>query len=91
MENENSKNLDSQNVLVSESKKDGKVGPFIGSAIIIILIIVGGMYFWGSIVEKRFGTTSTNSLEQDADEINVEELDKEMVEIEAEFDAALAE
>lgn len=34
-------------------KKDSSVGPIIGSVIIIILIILGGLYFWGYVINEQ--------------------------------------
>ena len=39
--------------MVEDSKKDSKVGPLIGSIIVILIFIIGGLYFWGSIITNR--------------------------------------
>jgi hypothetical protein len=41
--------MDNQN----NFKKDGGVGPIIGSTIIIILIVLGGLYFWSYTINKQ--------------------------------------
>jgi len=45
--------MDNQNT----PQKDSGVGPIIGSIIIIILIILGGLYFWGYEINKQKTTT----------------------------------
>jgi uncharacterized protein HemX len=37
---------------VSTTKKEGHFGPIIGSVIIVVLIILGGLYFWKSIIKE---------------------------------------
>ena len=39
--------------MVAQSQKDSKVGPLIGSIIVILVIIFGGLYFWGSIISNQ--------------------------------------
>jgi uncharacterized protein HemX len=39
--------------MVRDTAKDGTVGPLIGSIIIILLILGGGLYFWGSIISNQ--------------------------------------
>jgi hypothetical protein len=34
-------------------KKDSGVGPIIGSVIIIILIVLGGLYFWSYVIDQQ--------------------------------------
>lgn len=100
-DNENS---NSENMMPLEEKKDGVVGPIIGSLVIIILIIIGGMYFWGSVVEKKSNldpienealldveATSIEDIENDLEETNLDDLDANLGEIEAEIDASIGE
>ncbi len=51
--------------MVDDSKKDGKMGPLIGSIIIIIIFIIGGLYFWGSIVTRKQAEIQANKELQD--------------------------
>ena len=59
--------MDNQNT----PQKDSSVGPIIGSIIIIILIVLGGLYFWGYVINKQKAdipekqNESTNSAEID--------------------------
>lgn len=39
--------------MVEQTKQDSKVGPLVGSIIIILIFIIGGLYFWGSIITNR--------------------------------------
>jgi amino acid permease len=41
------------NDMMEETKKDGTTGPFIGSIIIIVLIIIGGLYFWSTLINQK--------------------------------------
>ena len=41
--------MDNQNT----PQKDSGTGPIIGSIIIIILIVLGGLYFWGYTIDKQ--------------------------------------
>ncbi len=80
-------------------KKENGVGPIIGSIIIIILLVLGALYFYGSIVERRqTQNTPTPALSESTrvadmeSDLNVPELDTvdaDMAELEAEIDAAL--
>jgi uncharacterized protein YpmB len=47
--------------------KEGLVGPIIGSIIVIILVIVGGLYFWGTVINER-QTTQTEAVDLNEDE-----------------------
>lgn len=50
-----------------EIKKDtgGRVGPMIGSIIIILLLIIGGIYFWNSIINQKIQREAEAKLQQD--------------------------
>jgi hypothetical protein len=39
--------------MVDGARRDSTVGPLIGSVIIILIILVGGLYFWGSVIVDR--------------------------------------
>ena len=45
-------NNDLNNGIIFKNK-DSKIGPMIGSIIIILIIIIGGIYFWGKKIEER--------------------------------------
>lgn len=36
-----------------EPARDGSVGPIIGTIIILAVIVLGGLYFWGQRAEQR--------------------------------------
>jgi hypothetical protein len=44
-------------------KKDSGIGPIIGSVIIIILIIFGGLYFWSYVINEQKTEAPTPSVE----------------------------
>lgn len=39
--------------MVDGARRDSTAGPLIGSIIIIMIILVGGLYFWGSMIIER--------------------------------------
>ncbi len=97
-------NLNVENMMPLEEKRDGVVGPIIGSLVIIILIIIGGMYFWGSVIEEKSNpnppvdenqldaeATTIEDIANDLEETNLEDLDANLGEIEAEIDASIEE
>ena len=64
--------------LVESSKKDSTVGPMIGSIIVICIIIVGGLYFLGSLISnKKNEIQIEQSAEQQQEILKVEETAKQ--------------
>lgn len=72
------------------SKKQGQqneIGPVIGSIIVILVVLVGGIYFWGSKIAKNNQTAEvenqanasadTNSLEKTVNMKDLDNQDKE--------------
>ena len=54
--------------MVENTKKDSTVGPLIGSIIIILIIAIGGLYFWGSLIldkKKEIQTQEVMEEQQD--------------------------
>lgn len=57
--------------MVADTQKNSTTGPIIGSFIVILLIITGGIYFWGSLItskkvqiqEKQTQSTQTETAE----------------------------
>jgi uncharacterized protein HemX len=81
---------------IISSKKDGKVGPTIGSVIIILIIIAGGFYFLNlqtvEVVEEDNQTQqATTTLEDELDSTEIDDLDEDLAQIEAEIEAAIGE
>lgn len=79
-------------------EKDKGVGPIIGSIIIIILIIIGGIYYWNSIIDERAATQDTSEqseaesiseIEAELNTTDLDNLDAELEQIEAEFEAEI--
>lgn len=66
------------NVPPESIEKDSKVGPIIGSIIIILIILVGGLYFWNSILENRAEDNSGMMEEDSAEDESVAELESEL-------------
>lgn len=57
----------------NQIKKDSNVGPIIGSIIIIVLIVLGGLYFWGYIINKQHVNAPTTD-EPKVEEVKTEEI-----------------
>ncbi len=80
-------------------KKEGMVGPVIGSIIIIAILVLGALYFYGSIVERQktqnppapalSESTRVSDIEADLSVPELDTVDADMAELEAEIDAAL--
>lgn len=89
---------------VAQSEEKGSVGAFIASLIIVIIIVLGGMYFWDTITSESINKDSSddetsevspendsiNLIEEDLQDTDLEDLDAELESIEAEFDAELS-
>lgn len=39
--------------MIEDAQKDGTTGPLIGSIIIIVIMIIGGLYFWSSLINQK--------------------------------------
>lgn len=96
MEETNTQNQEEQKPI----RKEGSVGAMIGSVIVILIILAGGVYFMNSLREKieddeipkqEMATTSLSEINAELDAIELEELDAEIAEIQAEIDAAIEE
>ncbi len=59
--------------MVDDSRRDGTAGPLIGSIIIVLIILVGGLYFWGSmIVDRKNEIESEAVMEEQTKDAEVE-------------------
>ena len=80
-------------------EKESKVGPMIGSIIVIIIIIVGGLYFWGNYInqiktenniEQQDSPASEaeeiEQIENELENLNFDDIDAELDAIDTEFD-----
>lgn len=80
-------------------KNEGTVGPLIASIIVIILLALGAVYYWGSIInktpvvdEKKAQTiipaeTEISEIEKQIEELNFSEIDSELEQIELEMNS----
>ncbi|MEX0931507.1 MAG: hypothetical protein WDZ88_02035 [Candidatus Paceibacterota bacterium] len=101
----------------ADAPKEGTMGPIIGSVIVIVVIILGGIFFWSERVDKADMETNESasdidttapipnedeqtqaletqsnsdeiaSIESDINQTDLDELDAEMANIEAELEA----
>ncbi|MEN9921445.1 MAG: hypothetical protein RLZZ517_423 [Candidatus Parcubacteria bacterium] len=64
--------------MVQKATEDSTVGPMIGSIIIIVLILVGGLYFFGTLISyKKEQIKEQQSLEAQQESIQIEETAKQ--------------
>lgn len=77
-----------ENSQENNTKKDGSVGPTIGSVIVILIIIIGGFYFWNSIINKNVtedvneqtqGDEQTMQLEAQSDSTEINDIEKDLM------------
>ncbi len=72
--NNNQYNAPIQNMM-DDAKRDGTVGPLIGSVIIVLVILIGGLYFWGSmIIDRKNEIETEQALEDQASSAEVESI-----------------
>lgn len=81
-----------QNTRVQEKDEKKSVGPIIGIAIILVIIIFGGLYYWGDQInnqEERANITPEEIIEQEDTSLKALEVQSssdEIVDIEADLD-----
>lgn len=64
--------------MVASTQKDSTVGPLIGSIVIILIVIIGGLYFWGSLItSKKAEIEEKNLLEDQIKALEVEQTAKQ--------------
>ena len=80
------------------SAREGVIGPIIASIIVIAIIVMGGLFFYGSVIERQKNSatpttqsdsTNTNEMSSDLNSIDTASADADIAELEAEIDAAL--
>ncbi|NCS99262.1 hypothetical protein GW764_03695 [Candidatus Parcubacteria bacterium] len=82
-----------QNTPNTKPKEEGTVGPLIGSIIVIILIILGGIYYFNNVdlVSKNSSNIDEELLEIEAEinKTNLDDIDTELDQIQREIEAEL--
>jgi uncharacterized protein HemX len=64
--------------LVQSTQKDSTVGPMIGSIIVILIILVGGLYFLGALISSKKTEIQTEQVQQEqAETLEVEQTAKQ--------------
>ncbi len=64
--------------MVEGAQKDSTVGPLIGSIIVILIIIVGGLYFFGSLISaKKVEVQTEQVLEEQNEKMQIEQTAKQ--------------
>jgi len=56
MENQEKKLTEKENVQAKEVNKDGSVGALIGSIIVILMIVIGGIYYYWKSISGIYNT-----------------------------------
>lgn len=69
MEKDSKINTPIQN-MINETQKDGTVGPLIGSIIVILLFVVGGLYYFGNLISIKKTEIETQKVAEEIDETN---------------------
>jgi hypothetical protein len=81
--------------IIIQKPKGGRVGPVIGSVIVIILIILGGAYYLKTFktnIEGKKNVAPENSLsdvEQEIENINTDDIEADLNQIDVEIEEAL--
>ncbi len=79
-------------------KKDSGIGPIIGSIIIVILIVLGGLYFWGYVIKnksikqidpKEIKDNDILNINNELNKSDVNIIDSELQQIDSEIDSNL--
>lgn len=72
-------------------KKDGSVGPVVGSMIVILIIIIGGIYYFNKSVGNQKEPAETEAIAEDEviNEKELNEIDEALQDIENEIDEAV--
>ncbi len=85
---EEKRNINNEEITSLDSKtKEGSVGPIIGSIIVIILIILGGIYFLTAIqTSSEIPNQPQESEQQSVIDLADQEIDQEVSQIEAEVE-----
>jgi hypothetical protein len=94
--------LNNQEFNTEVKSKEGKTGPVIGSVIIILIILLGGLYYLDSVkdkvserndevqeTEELSDEDAVNTIDADLDGLNTQELESSFDEIDLEIDSAL--
>jgi hypothetical protein len=58
---------------MEETKNEGSLGPIVGIILILLVIILGGLYFWGERVKKA-NTLSDDAAQSMQDNQNIESI-----------------
>lgn len=57
--------------MVEKTKQDSTIGPMIGSIIIILLIVVGGLYFLGSLISTKKAEIQVKKVQEEQSDTNL--------------------
>ena len=80
-----------------EENRPSSIGPLVGIIIILVVIILGGLYFWGQRLERnnynpepeqqQEESVGVADLEAELNSTNIDATDSELENIDAEFEA----
>lgn len=76
---------------MTNNQPESKLGPVIGSVIIIIILLVGGFFLWKTLADNR-ANNQENTIEEDNEiegitEEDLDELEDNTAELEADLEA----
>lgn len=89
--------VENQPLAESTDEQPAQIGPVIGIIIILVVLILGGLYFYGSQIAEREDTQPTaqqqeqapsddiQSIEQDLQNTELEDLDRELEQFDQEL------
>lgn len=87
---------------LEEKPKSSSAGPIVGTVIIIIIIVLGGLYFWGKKLaiapvdeqteelQDVSASDAVADIEADLDATDLDSLDADLGNLEAEFEGEAA-
>ncbi len=79
----------------SEMPKESQIGPVIATVIIILILLIGGLYFWGEQLKKesikensqiQIEAGEVSNLENEVNSLEVDSFEQEINNIETEFE-----
>lgn len=82
MQNQQNKNKEEE---INTQKNQEIVGPVIGSILIIIMILLGGIYFWSLITQDNDSNVNLNDIDQNNPQEEQQEQESQQAEIQAEL------
>lgn len=91
MEDQNNQNPEAPQQTNTTVVEQSAVGPTIALIVIILILLVGGLYFWsqnqGDTTERPARDDEVNSIEADIEASNLDATESDLDDVDAAFDA----